>query len=211
MKWAELLETVGDEPVFSSSLLKAGDIHLPGLQVQLARWVKAGKVLRLRRGVYVLARPYRKVDPHPFLLANALRGNSYVSLQSALAYHGLIPEHVPVVTSVTTSRPENLQTGLGGYSFRHLRPVHFFGYLRQEVARGLEAFVATPEKALLDLVYLTPGGGREAYLRELRLQNAGILDEERLRECARRFAKPKLENAVEAILRILEEEAYETP
>jgi predicted transcriptional regulator of viral defense system len=211
MKWAELLDAVGEEPVFSSSLLKVGEVHLPGLQVQLARWVEAGKVLRLRRGVYVLARPHRKADPHPFLLANALRANSYVSLQSALAHHGMIPEHVPVVTSVTTSRPESLETGMGAFSFRHLRPPHFFGYVREEVSSRQAAFVATPEKALLDLVYLTPGGEREAYLRELRLQNLGSLDGARLRETAGRFAKPKVERAVRAILRLVTEETGEAP
>lgn len=144
-------------------------------------------------------------------MANALCRNSYVSLQSALAFHGLIPEYVPVVTRVTTSRPEILETELGDHVFRHIRPAHFFGFLRQEVARGQEAFIATPEKALLDLVYLTPGGGREAFLREVRLQNTGILDEASLRACGQRFAKPKVARAVEAIQEILVEEAQETP
>ena len=210
MKWAELLQLVGDEPVFSSSLLRAGDSPDAGLRLQLSRWVRTGKLIQLRRGVYALAEPYRKIQPHPFLVANRLRRNSYVSLQSALAYHGLIPEHVPVVTSVTTGRPEQLQTALGGYIFRHVRPDCFFGYRRMKPARDQEAFVATPEKALLDLVYLTPGGDSEEFVRELRLQNREAVADTTLREFAARMAKPKLRHAAETLLRVLVEEEHGT-
>ena len=156
MKWPELLELIGREPVFTSSLLRAGSQSDGQLRLQLARWTKVGKVIQLRRGVYILAAPYRTVEPHPFVIANYLRKNSYVSLQSALAYHGLIPEHVPVVMSVTAARPENIHTSMGNFGFRHVKRSHLFGYRQVTVSRKQSALVATPEKALLDLVYLTP-------------------------------------------------------
>jgi hypothetical protein len=57
-----------------------------------------------------------------------MRKASYVSLQSALAYHGAIPEHVPMTTSVTTRRPERLQTPIGPFLYRHVKRSFFFGY-----------------------------------------------------------------------------------
>ncbi|MGM0401730.1 MAG: type IV toxin-antitoxin system AbiEi family antitoxin domain-containing protein, partial [Chloroflexota bacterium] len=116
-----MVEIVGDEPVFETSLLLAGDVEVANVQRQLSRWTRAGRVYQLRRGLYALAPPFQKVKPHPFLVANRLVQPSYVSLQSALAYYGLIPEHVPVTTSVTTARPGRWDTPLGSYTFRHLK------------------------------------------------------------------------------------------
>lgn len=209
MKWIELLNLIGREPVFTSALLRSGRVRDAELRPQLARWKKTGRILQLRRGVYMLAPPYRKVEPHPFLVASYLRNGSYVSLQSALAYYGMIPEHVPVVTSVTTARPERLSTPVGTYTFSHVKQPFFFSYLQVEVSLRQFAFVATPEKALLDLIYLTPNGDRDPYLRELRLQNLEIIDGKAFTKAAERFGKMKIQRAVENVLRIIDEEEYD--
>ena len=83
-----MLEIVGNEPVFRTGLLLAGDVDPVHIRRQLGRWAKAGKVYQLRRGLYALAPPYQRTRPHPFLVANHLVRPSYVSLQSALAYYG---------------------------------------------------------------------------------------------------------------------------
>jgi len=119
MKFEALLQIVEDEPVFETGFLLAGDVDPADVRRQLSRWVKGGRLLQLRRGLYALAPPYRKVKPHPFLVANRLVPGSYVSLQSALAYHGLIPEHVPVTTSVTTGRPQRQESPLGSFVYHH--------------------------------------------------------------------------------------------
>lgn len=203
MKWRDLLATLGREPLFPASLLQAGDVGRKELSVQLSRWVKSGHLIQLRRGVYAIARPYRKVEPHPFLVANSLCKNSYVSLQSALAFHGLIPEHVPVCTSVSTGRSERIETALGSFSYHRMKMGYFFGFSRQEVAADQFAFVAGAEKALLDLIYLTPGANAESYLRELRLQHVEGIDGELLEELADRMGKPKLGSAARLIRRLL--------
>ena len=211
MTFEELLRIVGDEPVFETGLLLAGNKDPHALRVQLSRWVRAGKLYRLRRGLYALAPPYQRVRPHPFLVANHLVRPSYVSLQAALAYYNLIPEAVYMVTSVTTARPGERRTPLGVFLYRHVRPALFFGYRLEEVAPGQRAFVALPEKALLDLIYLQPARDLQAYLKELRLQNLERLDLQRLREFAERSGVAKLRRAVDLILalREQEEEAYE--
>jgi predicted transcriptional regulator of viral defense system len=199
MKWEELLALVGDEPIFSSALLLSGDASALQVRLQLTRWTKAGRLLQLRRGLYALAPAWRKVEPHPFLVANQLRRASYVSLQSALAWHGVIPEHVPVLTSVGPGRPDMIRNPLGVFQFTHLAGALFFGYSRVEVASRQFAFVASPEKALLDLVHLTPGADSEDWLKELRLQNSAAIRMSVLAELARRSGRPKLIRAAHRV------------
>lgn len=209
MKFDELLSLVADEPVFSSSLLLSGKEDVRHVRLQLSRWVKSGLLIQLRRGLYALAPPWRKVEPHPFLIANRLRSGSYVSLQSALAWHSAIPEQVPVVTSVGQGRPAAAHTPLGIFQVQHLAESFRFGFARVEVAPRQFAFVAAPEKALLDLIHLTPGGDCEAFIRELRLQNTAVFRRSALDELARRSGKPKIMRACAIIVSLLDEEKGE--
>jgi predicted transcriptional regulator of viral defense system len=196
MEFNTLLSIVGDAPVFRTGLLLAGADSPGYIRRQLSGWMRAGKVWQLRRGLYALAPPYQKSAPHPFLVANRMVPGSYVSLQSALAYYGLIPEYVPVTTSVTTQRPGGWDTPVGHFTFRHVQADLFFGYHRLEVGGGQDAFVASPEKALLDLAYLQPGGDDPSYLESLRLQNLDQIKVEDLRHIADRADRPKLHRAV---------------
>jgi len=202
MKWQELLTIARNTPVFSSSLLLAGRGSAGAVRRQLDRWVKSGRLLQLRRGVYAVAPPYRAEAPHPFLVANYLRKASYVSLQSALAHYGMIPEFVPVTTSVTMSRPEELQTPLGRFLFRHVKKSAFFGYAPTEISRGQAVFLASPEKALLDLLYLTPGSDSPAYLEELRFEPADHFDWHAFQMNAERIGSRKLKRAMKLISRL---------
>jgi predicted transcriptional regulator of viral defense system len=202
MEFALLLDVVGIEPVFETGLLLAGAVDPNDVRRQLSRWTKGGRLYQLRRGLYALAPPYQKVKPHPFLVANQMVRASYVSLHSALGHYGLIPDIVPLTTSVTTGRPNRWHTPLGDYAFRRLKRGLFWGYRRVEVAANQQAFVATPEKALLDLVYLQPGGDASAYLQELRLQNLASLDLDRLRQMAARASSPKLARAVDTVIEL---------
>lgn len=206
MKWPSLLALVAGEAVFSSALLLAGDVSAQQVRLQLSRWVKAGRLLQLRRGLYALSPVWRKVEPHPFLVANRLQPGSYVSLQSALAFHGLIPEHVPVVTSVGPGRPETVRNALGAFQFHRLGGALVFGYSRVEVAPRQLAFLASPEKALLDLVHLTPGADSVDYLRGLRLQNPDGIHVSTVEDLAWRTGRPKLVRAARRLGPVLSTE-----
>ena len=206
MRFETLLRIVGDEPLFRTGLLLAGNVPPERVQKDLDRWVRAGKLLRLARGVYTLAPPYRKRAPHPFTVANVLREPSYVSLHAALAYYGWIPEAVFTVTSITTHRPGRVKTPLGTFVYRHITPKRFFGYRYIKVAPGQSAWVALPEKALLDLVYLTPHGDTPEFLQTLRLDWTSV-DWVRLENLAQRMASPKLLRAVEAMHKVAREHA----
>jgi predicted transcriptional regulator of viral defense system len=209
MKFAELIEIVGDEPVFETGFLLAGDVDPRDVRRQLSRWTRAGRIYQLRRGLYALAPPFQKVKPHPFLVANRMMQPSYVSLQSALAYHGLILEHVPVTTSVTTMRTDRWDTSLGSYAFRHLKGDLFRDYRLVDVTPEQQAFVASPEKGLLDLIYLEPGSASPDYLLELRLQNLNQLHVDELQRQADRAESPKLRRAAANLARLVQSEVME--
>ena len=209
MEFTRLLEIIDDEPVFETGLLLAGEVNPADVRRQLSRWTKAGRLYQLRRGLYAPAAPFQKVKPHPFLVANRLVRGSYVSQQSALAHDGLIPEVVPVTTSVTTARPGRWETPMGVYEFRHVKGAMLFGYRLTDLGGGQQAFVATPEKALLDLVYLQPGGDAREYLQELRLQNLERLDLDRLKRQAERAESPKLRRVAAYVIEQAQAEALE--
>ncbi len=206
MKFNDLLHIVGDLPLFESSLLLAGDIRPAELARQLSRWQRTGCIIQLRRGLYTLTPPLRKIVPHPFLIANHMAPGSYVSCQSALSHYGIIPEYTPVTVSVGPARPLNRQTPLGAFSFHHIKPVYRFGYKKIRLLPGQEAFAATAEKALLDLIHLTPGGDTESYIRELRLNLDGTIDPVLLSQYAERMRAPKLIRAAAIIGAMVQQE-----
>jgi len=107
------------------------------------------------------------------------------------------------------ARPAHRETPLGIYEFRHVKTDLLYGYRLVEVSPGQRAFVARPEKALLDLVYLQPGGDAPTYLQELRLQNLDGLDLDTLRHQAELAHSPKLRRAATRVAELARSEALE--
>ena len=204
MRFEDLLTVARPNGVFRTGEILAGQTSPAHVRRQLGRWVKSKRIIRLRRGVYLMSDLYSKASAHPFAVANALKKASYVSLQSALAHHGMIPEYVPVTTSVTTGRPEELTTPMGRFQFRHVAIPLLFGFGETEVARDQMALLAGPEKALVDLLYLTPHSDRVEYLRELRLERTRGLDLEGLHAVVERCRSAKIERAVKRLLELWE-------
>lgn len=198
MDFRKLVATVGDEPVFETGLLLAGGSDPNSVRRQLSRWTRDGRTVQLRRGLYALAPPWRRREPHLFLAANRIVPGSYVSGLSALAFAHAIPEYVPETTSVGPGRPHIRQSALGRFSFRHLKPQLRFGYRNLDLGNDQYALVATPEKALLDLIYLQPGGDDTAYLVELRVEYE-LLCLQTLTALAARTTSPKLVRAARRI------------
>jgi predicted transcriptional regulator of viral defense system len=199
MKYGGLLRLAHRLPVIESRSLVAFGARPETHAVQLSRWVKAGKLIQLRRGFYLLPKELRQVDPPREYLANILVRPSYVSLERALAFHGLIPETVHLLGSVTTARPVSFSTAVGEFSYRHLKNELFFGYRETQVAHG-SALMALPEKALLDLVYLHKGRVTRLWIEALRLQNFDLIDPSRLGLLSRRFERARMLDAVALLL-----------
>ena len=106
--------------------------------------------------MYALGEPYRRTALHAAALANKLHSPSYLSLQWALSYHGLIPEGVPAYTSITTRVGRSFSNPIGEFIYTHIKLPAFFGYSAQQID-GQDTMVAVPEKALLDVWYQGKG------------------------------------------------------
>jgi predicted transcriptional regulator of viral defense system len=131
------------------------DLTVGARKLMVNRARRSGEVIRLRPGLYCLARPFRRAEPHPFVLAAAIHGPSHVSLETALAYHGLIPEVVHQMASVTVQRSRNFRTPMGWFAYYRVpSSAPRAGIKALELAKDEWAFVATPIRAMVDLVYL---------------------------------------------------------
>src|SRR5690606_7338154 len=121
-----------------------------------------------KKGLYVVAPDYSKMEISRELIANHLYGPSYLSLESALSYYGLIPERVYNVRSVTAKRARKYSTPLGAFEYRTV-PVDYFpiGIQQEETDSKSMFLIAAPEKALCDMIVLTSG---------LRLQSEKAVD-----------------------------------
>ena len=201
MDFRRLVELTAPLHCFSAGMLAAGE-NLDHLRVQLSRWAAADRLVRIHAGWYTLAEPYRKVHIDMHVIACTIKQGTYVSLQSALSYHGMIPEYVPVTTCITTGRPTVIETPFGRIQYRHMKRSGFFGY--HQIDGGSQpSFLAAPEKALLDLLYLTPGSESLPFLSELRLQQTETLDLATMRTMAARLGAPRLTRSADLLAQLL--------
>lgn len=116
---------------------------------------RQGELVPLKRGWYIWNGDHR---PENFTIANVLYGPSYVSAESALAFHGLIPEQVFSTVSMTTKPSKNFTNKLGTFEYRHLpTPYYAFGVEQEKLLENQFALIATGEKALFDKVVTTSG------------------------------------------------------
>ncbi|MBW2736963.1 MAG: hypothetical protein JRH20_31660 [Deltaproteobacteria bacterium] len=203
-----MLSTAQTWPLIESQSLVACGHEKRALAVQLSRWVSQGRLMRLRRGLYMLCEPYQRVSPSREYVANFLRRPSFISFESALAFHNIIPEGTPLLRSVTTSRPGLFSIELGEFDYRHVAASRFFGYRECSMASG-SALIATPERALLDLLYFMKGLIDEARIRELRLQNLEDLDLNMLQSQALRYESPRLASGAALLRAVVEREQQE--
>lgn len=113
---------------------------------------KDGQLIRLKRGLYVVNAIVSGVDTSNALCANHIYGPSYVSLHWALRHYGLIPERVFAVTSVTTKRSRTFENQLGQFMYYQTSPEYFAIGVTNHKEYGVCYLVATPEKALCDMI-----------------------------------------------------------
>lgn len=119
--------------------------------------LKTGVITRVKKGLYVFGPRYNRAPICLEVLANLIYGPSYLSLEYALSYHGLIPERVVELTSVTTKRSRIFETPVGRFSYRYLAATKYSLGVCRVVSDPKHPFlIASPEKALCDYVTLTP-------------------------------------------------------
>jgi hypothetical protein len=123
---------------------------------KMKRLEEAGEVIRLKRGLYVVAPRISRLELSTGLIANHLYNPSYVSMETALRHYGLIPEAVYETISITTGVARTYQTPLGPYRYIHANTPYYNIGVRMEQEAGCFHLMATPEKALADKIMFTP-------------------------------------------------------
>lgn len=170
----------------------------------LTRWVKRGLLIRLRQEYFAFPEYLRRPDFAQYI-ANRIYRPSYISLHTALSFYGMIPEAVVQITSVTSLKTTTFKNPFGEYSYKNIKPDLIFGYEPRPLADGKTLLFATPEKALLDLLYLYPFYNDAGELEQLRLDEDYMqedLNRERLDEYRIRFGSKALDRRVASLLKI---------
>lgn len=129
------------------------DYHAPKNKVQDME--RRGQIIRLKKGYYVLSDQVSGIVPLPELVANHLHGPSYVSMQTALRFYGLIPEHVYAIQSMTLGRSCEFSNPIGQFSYVHTTADYYSIGLTSQQVGDAYFLIATPEKALCDLIVTT--------------------------------------------------------
>lgn len=169
----------------------------------LSRWVQKGLLTKLRNSYYSFPEYGNNLDYVQYV-ANRIYRPSYISLHTALAFYGLIPEAIPQITSVSTLKTAYFENLFGTYSYKTIKPELMFGYDPKPIAKGFTLLFAKPEKALLDLLYLYPFYNTRQEIEALRLDvdfMEGELNVAYLKESAARFKNKKLESRAGLILK----------
>jgi hypothetical protein len=206
MKRDSLIALCSGYPYFDLPFLRqmTGE-RSSALNLNIKRWLANGTLLPLRRGLYALADHLRKADISAPRLANDLYPPSYLTDVWALSFYGLIPDVAREYTSATPRRPQSFTNVRGVFTYRHLAASYFWGFLTMRIKES-DFRCASPEKALIDHWYWSPGEWTSERLRELRLQNLEQLDLAKLQAAVTRMGKPRIERAFRRLLPILKEE-----
>lgn len=200
MKFSEFQKKMRVHPMFSMHDLRLifPDENIRLMYLQIFQWLRQKKLLRLKRGFYILSLEYLKEPVSAEAVAAKLYDPSYVSLEYALSLYGLIPEAVFEMTCVTPKATRIFETPVGVFRYRTLKSSCFFGFsvVRQDM---FPTYRALPEKALLDFLYLNVKRFQPEFKtwKVLRLQQLDTLNFSKLVSFAKKFESKKLMSLID--------------
>ena len=167
-----MLEQFGNIPIDSAVLYNITDRY-KFKRNKVASMIKCGDLIRLKKGLYVVSDTISRKPLSRELIANHLYGPSYISFETALAFYGMIPEKVFMVRSATFKRAKQFENTVGNFEYITVPQGYYsIGIIRQTIDDDCTYFLATPEKALCDLILATPNlrlqsvKAMQAYLEE---------------------------------------------
>ena len=150
-----ILAKYGNLPVSAASLaLEFPKIRKPGQKLGLLE--RDGDIIRLKRGLYVCSEKITGKPLSPELIANRLLTPSYVSMSTALRYYGLIPEAVYITQAMTTKESREYDNSIGRFVYIRIKRDAYNTGIRNIEENGYSFLIASPEKALCDLIANTP-------------------------------------------------------
>ena len=144
-----------------ADLEKITGLARSSLRVFLSRSTERGVLIRLKRGVYALESSPLKIEK----IANQLYYPSYLSFESALSCYGILSQLPYTQTFATTKLPKRFTLGETEVEFRQLKKDLYFGYILKD-----NIYIAEPEKALLDQLYMVSIGRATLTVKELDLR-----------------------------------------
>jgi predicted transcriptional regulator of viral defense system len=158
---------------------------------KIARLIRSGELIQLRRGLYATRR-----DINPHCLAASIYGPSYISYETALSYYGLIPDAVFEITSATLNRPKEFENAYGRFRYHTLsRKVYSVG-VERITEFEIPFLIASPTKALCDRIALEPGMRSMVDVKRwaelMRLDESMEFDLEVLAVCAEGYKRPSV-------------------
>lgn len=205
------LKDLGNIP-FGVSVLGSVFPGISALGMKAKRLEEQGEIIRLKRGLYVVSPKTSGQRVNDFLAANHMYGPSYISMETALRFYGLIPETVYETLSVTIRHHKTFTNRLGSFSYYHAPEKYYPIGITQRSDGNANFLIATPEKALCDLVAFTPNLNMR-YLKEVRnwLEEDIRFDMDSLRDfdislLARCAADGKKKTMITRIIEIIENE-----
>jgi len=169
-------------------------------RARLNEWQKKGYIGKIIRRFYY----FKDIDINEtllFVIANKIYSPSYISLECALSYYGIIPEKTFLITSITTKKTYNFKTSIGNFSYRKIKKELFFGYELKKI-NNQSFLIATPEKALADYFYLNPKNSSKEHIYEMRINKSilnTLLSKKRIDEILDRFNDKNVKNAFNCI------------
>lgn len=199
MQFIEFQNHLSDYYVFSlKDILKM----LPDFKrIQLDRWEKKGYLKKIKRGYYCFGSQEVNRD-FLFCTANKVYSPSYVSLEMALKFYGLIPEEIFQITSVGTKKIAGFETDIGSFSYRHIKPSLYWGYRLVDFGKR-KILIAEPEKAVLDYLYVHPDLKTSADFEGMRInvdEFKSQVNLEKFRKYLEAFANKRLHKRAEIFL-----------
>jgi predicted transcriptional regulator of viral defense system len=170
----------------------------------LTRWTKQNLLVKLRNSWYSFPE-YLKIPNIQYFISNKIYSPSYISLHSALAFYGIIPEAIVQTTAVSSLKKANFENIFGSFSYQQVLLELMFGYEQKSFLNKQSLLFATPEKAILDLLYLYPQYNNKQEITELRFDKEFMQEDlniERLNEFTEKFQSKILRNRVNLLLKI---------
>lgn len=205
------LKDIGNIP-FRLSVLQSVFPDNIAIAAKAKRLEDGGNIIRLKPGLYVTDSTVSGKVVNEYIVANHLHGPSYVSMQTALRFYGLIPEHVVEIISMTSKGAKIFTNKVGHFRYIHCQDSYFQVGITSIIESDVSFMIATPEKALCDLLIYTPNlnlryiSELKVYLEEnmrMDMQDVFRMDTAIIRECANAGRKKVMLNQ---LIKLIENE-----
>lgn len=186
-------------PVFTSNEARNVFFDERNILVQIAFWTKKGYIKKIKKGLYVLTGAEKEINP--LALSAKIYEPSYLSLEFALNYYGVIPDIPGTYTSVTSRKTMAYTNQFGNFSYQKVKRNLFFGYLSFS-EKNLSFNLATPEKALMDYLYLNKNKliAGDDFWREMRIDENFKFSRKKIELYKKLFQDEKVNQLVDSIL-----------